>query len=69
MLLEVFLRHDGHVLSREQLLNRVWGYDHDPASNVVDVYVGYLRRKLALPDVIQTVRGYRFHADPAARGV
>jgi DNA-binding response OmpR family regulator len=61
-LLEVFMRHERQVLSREQLLNQVWGYDHDPGSNVVDVYVGYLRRKLAAPEVIATVRGmgYRF---------
>ena len=45
-LLETFLRHPGQVLSREQLLSHVWGYDFDPGSNVVDVYVGYLRRKL-----------------------
>jgi two-component system copper resistance phosphate regulon response regulator CusR len=55
-LLEVFLRHAGQVLSREQLLSHVWGYDFDPGSNVVDVYVRYLRRKLG-DDVIQTVRG------------
>jgi DNA-binding response OmpR family regulator len=55
-LAEVFLRHPGHVLSREQLLSRVWGYDFDPGSNVVDVYVRYLRRKLGA-DVIETVRG------------
>jgi two-component system, OmpR family, copper resistance phosphate regulon response regulator CusR len=55
-MLEVFLRHAGHVLSREQLLSHVWGYDFDPGSNVVDVYVGYLRRKLG-KDRIVTVRG------------
>jgi two-component system, OmpR family, copper resistance phosphate regulon response regulator CusR len=55
-LLEVFLRHAGQVLSREQLLSHVWGYDYDPGSNVVDVYVGYLRRKLGRGR-IETVRG------------
>ena len=60
-LLELFLRHPDQVLSREQVLARVWGYDFDPGSNVVEVYVGYLRRKLG-PDRIATVRGmgYRF---------
>jgi len=63
-LAETFLRHPGHVLSREQLLSHVWGYDFDPGSNVVDVYVRYLRRKLGT-DVIETVRGmgYRLRAD------
>jgi DNA-binding response OmpR family regulator len=55
-MLEVFLRHPGQVLSREQLLSHVWGYDHDPGSNVVDVYVGYLRRKLGKERIV-TVRG------------
>ena len=55
-MLEVFLRHAGQVLAREQLLSHVWGYDYDPGSNVVDVYVGYLRRKLG-KDRIATVRG------------
>jgi DNA-binding response OmpR family regulator len=55
-MLEVFLRHAGQVLSREQLLSQVWGYDYDPGSNVVDVYVGYLRRKLGKRR-IETVRG------------
>jgi len=55
-LLETLLRHPGQVLSREQLLSRVWGYDFDPGSNVVDVYVRYLRRKLG-SGRIQTVRG------------
>lgn len=60
-LAEVFFRHIGQVLSREQLLDQVWGLDHDPSSNVVDVYVGYLRRKLG-EHRISTVRGmgYRF---------
>ncbi len=55
-LVEVFLRHPDQVLSREQLLSAVWGYDFDPGSNVVDVYVRYLRLKLGA-EVIQTVRG------------
>jgi DNA-binding response OmpR family regulator len=55
-MLEVLIRHAGQVLSREQLLSHVWGYDYDPGSNVVDVYVGYLRKKLA-PHSIETVRG------------
>ncbi|NJO47709.1 MAG: response regulator transcription factor [Oscillatoriales cyanobacterium RM2_1_1] len=55
-LLEVFLRHPGQVLSREQLLDQVWGYDYDPGSNIVDVYVGYLRKKLDHSQ-IKTVRG------------
>ena len=45
-LAEVLLRHPGQVLSREQLLSLVWGYDFDPGSNIVDVYIGYLRKKL-----------------------
>ena len=63
-LLETFLRNPGQVLSREQLLSRVWGYDFDPQSNLVDVYVGYLRRKLG-DGYLETVRGagYRLVAD------
>jgi DNA-binding response OmpR family regulator len=61
---ETFLRHPGQVLSRQQLLSNVWGYDFDPESNVVDVYVGYLRKKLG-KDRIETVRGmgYRLAID------
>ena len=55
-LAEVFLRHPGQVLSREQLLSHVWGYDYDPGSNVVEVYVRYLRSKIG-PDRIATIRG------------
>jgi DNA-binding response OmpR family regulator len=67
-LAEMFFQHAGHVLSREQLLSRVWGYDFDPGSNVVDVYVGYLRKKLG-KDRIVNVRGmgYRLEAEPHAR--
>jgi DNA-binding response OmpR family regulator len=55
-LAEEFFRHPDQVMSREQLLSRVWGYDFDPGSNVVDVYVRYLRAKLG-SDRIETVRG------------
>jgi DNA-binding response OmpR family regulator len=61
-LAEIFMLNAGQVLSREQLLSHVWGYDFDPGSNVVDVYVGYLRKKFGA-DSISTVRGmgYRFN--------
>jgi DNA-binding response OmpR family regulator len=64
-LLETFLSHPGQVLSREQLLSHVWGYDYDPGSNVVDVYVGYLRRKVG-SERLETVRGvgYRLRSSP-----
>ncbi|HEY7121525.1 MAG TPA: response regulator transcription factor [Solirubrobacterales bacterium] len=63
-LLAYLMRHPDKVLSREQLLNAVWGYEYDPGTNVLEVYVGYLRRKLAETDgeaPIETVRsaGYR----------
>jgi DNA-binding response OmpR family regulator len=64
-LLAHFLRHPGQVLSREQLLSAVWGYDFDPGTNVLEVYVGYLRRKLKQATgeeaPLQTLRsmGYR----------
>jgi DNA-binding response OmpR family regulator len=59
-LLEFFMRHPHQVLSRAQILNHVWDMNFDPGSNVVDVYVGYLRRKLnspGLPPMVQAVRG------------
>jgi DNA-binding response OmpR family regulator len=62
-LLEAFVRHHGMVLSRGQLLEQVWGYDFEVDTNVVDVFVGYLRRKLESdgePRLIQTVRGVGF---------
>jgi len=66
-LLEYLMRHVGQVLTRQQLLDSVWGIDFDASSNVVDVYVSYLRRKLDRvnePSVIDTVRGagYRVRA-------
>jgi DNA-binding response OmpR family regulator len=64
-LAETFFRHPGQVLSREQLLSHVWGYDYDPGSNVVDVYVGYLRRKLGEVR-IRTVRGMGYRLDAEA---
>jgi len=55
-LAEELVRNAGQVLSREQLLSRVWGYDFDPGSNIADVYIGYLRQKLG-SGRIETVRG------------
>lgn len=66
-LLETLMRHPGQVLSRDQLLTLVWGYDWDVESNVVDVFVGYLRRKMEAegePRVLQTVRGIGFVLRP-----
>jgi DNA-binding response OmpR family regulator len=70
-LLAYLVRNSNRVLSREQILRAVWGYDYDPGTNVVDVYIGYLRRKLRRGDSnapIVTVRtvGYRFDADARA---
>ena len=67
-LLEYLMRHAGLVLSREQLLQAVWGSTYHTSSNVIDVYIRYLRKKLDLPDAdspIETVRGagYRVHGD------
>ncbi len=64
MLLEHLLRHPGQVMSRTQLLFAVWEYDADPSSNVVDVYIRYLRRKLGEPSPISTVRGAGYRYDP-----
>jgi DNA-binding response OmpR family regulator len=66
-LLVYLMRNRGHVVTREQIQRAVWGYDYDPGTNVVDVYIGYLRRKLRDGDrsaPIVTVRsvGYRFDA-------
>jgi two-component system copper resistance phosphate regulon response regulator CusR len=62
-LADVFFRHPGQVLSREQLLSHVWGYDYDPGSNVVEVYVRYLRQKLG-ESWITTVRGMGYRLEP-----
>jgi DNA-binding response OmpR family regulator len=66
-LLAYLMRHPNQVLSRNQILNAVWGYDYDPGTNVLEVYIGYLRKKLASEDraePIETVRnaGYRLVA-------
>ena len=66
-LLAYLMRHPNQVLSRSQILNAVWGYDYDPGTNVLEVYIGYLRRKLGAVDgpvPIETVRsaGYRLTA-------
>jgi len=66
-LLEYFMSHSGQVLSRQQILSAVWDYSFDPGSNVVDVYVRYLRGKLdrrGEPSVIQTVRGTGYRFEP-----
>jgi DNA-binding response OmpR family regulator len=65
-LLVYLVRNRGQVLSREQILRAVWGYDHDPGTNIVDVYVGYLRRKLSIGDravPITTIRAVGFRLD------
>jgi DNA-binding response OmpR family regulator len=66
-LLETLMRHPDEVVSRERLLSGAWGYDYDPGSNVVAVYVGYLRRKVDVPygrRAIQTVRGVGYRLAP-----
>jgi two-component system OmpR family response regulator len=66
-LLEYFVRHRGQVLSRQQILSAVWDYAFDPGSNVVDVYVSYLRNKLdrrGEPSLISTVRGAGYRFEP-----
>jgi DNA-binding response OmpR family regulator len=66
-LLEYFARHQGQVLSRQQILSAVWDYSFDPGSNVVDVYVSYLRNKLdrrGAPSLIATVRGAGYRFEP-----
>lgn len=67
-LLAHLMRHAGQVCPRAEILSAVWDYEHDPGTNVLPVYAGYLRRKLALPDEplpLETVRGvgYRLRAD------
>ncbi len=63
-LLAMFMRHPGQVLSRDQLLSEVWDIDFDPGSNVVDVHVSALRRKIG-PTLIETVRGLGYRFAPA----
>jgi two-component system copper resistance phosphate regulon response regulator CusR len=67
-LAEMFFRHPGQVMSREQLLSHVWGYDYDPGSNVVEVYVRYLRQKLG-EAWITTVRGMGYRLEQTAESI
>ncbi|MBA3377362.1 MAG: response regulator transcription factor [Chloroflexota bacterium] len=70
-LLEYFLRHSGRLLTRQQILSAIWEYDFDPESNVVDVYVRYLRRKIdrdGETSRITTLRGMGYRFDPAGIG-
>ena len=66
-LLAYFVRHPGNVLSREQILSAVWCYSHDPGTNIVEVYVSYLRRKLDPlgPPLIHTQRGVGYSLRPS----
>jgi two-component system, OmpR family, response regulator len=66
-LLEMLMSTPGKVLSRTRILNKIWGYDSDPLTNVVDVYIRRVRAKLEMePDVgmIRTVRGYGYKIEP-----
>jgi len=66
-ILELFMRHPHQILSRSQILSHAWSYTFDPGSNVVDVYVGYLRRKINVSGarpLIQTVRGAGYRLMP-----
>jgi two-component system response regulator MprA len=58
-LLELFLRHPRQVLTRQQILSEVWGYDFDPGSNTLEVYVGYLRRKTEENDAVRLIHNVR----------
>jgi two-component system OmpR family response regulator len=67
-ILELFMRHQGEVLTRTRILEHVWDMAFDPASNIVDVYVGYLRRKIDKPfgrDDLKTLRGAGYRLDPS----
>ncbi len=66
VMVEIFVRHPGQVLSRTQLLDHVWGYDYDPGSNIVDVYVGYLRKKIG-KSFFETIRGVGYRLNTEAK--
>jgi two-component system OmpR family response regulator len=71
MLLAHLMQHAGQVLTRTQLLEAVWDYDFDPGSNVVDVYVRYLRRKIdepGKPSLIRALRGVGYRLEAADQG-
>ncbi|MGE5396597.1 MAG: response regulator transcription factor [Chitinophagales bacterium] len=66
-LLDLFMRHPHQVLSKETLIQNVWGFDFHGETNVVEVYVGYLRRKLGEPPLIQTIRGVGYVLEESER--
>jgi len=69
--LEYLLRHPGQALSRSQIAERVWSWEFHGETNIVDVYVGYLRRKLdepGEPSAIETLRGFGYRLKSEARG-
>lgn len=69
-LLVHLMRHRGRILSRQEILAAVWGYEHDPQTNIVDVYIGYLRRKLGTsedPAPILTVRSVGYRLEDVSR--
>lgn len=59
-LLEYLMRHSGQVVSKQQIINHVWDYDADVLPNTVEVYIGYLRKKLDKPNLIKTIRGFGY---------
>ena len=61
-LLRHFIEHRGATISRDELLNEVWGYHSTPTTRTVDVHVAQLRRKLGRPDLIRTLRGAGYKA-------
>lgn len=66
-LLMLFAEHPRQVFTKDIILDRVWGYDYSGDTNIVEVYIGYLRKKLGNPPLIQTVRGVGYVLDPTPR--
>lgn len=66
-LLEYFLSHPGQILTKDQILAHVWDYEADVLPNTVEVYIGYLRKKLGQPNLITTVRGFGYRLENKER--